>query len=57
METPEVTEEELKALEYAAAGIRLTARIVDTPCNEMNVDYFLQVLTCHLFSYMDFSKL
>jgi len=41
-EACEITEEELKALDYAAHGIRLTARIVDTPCNEMNVDYFLQ---------------
>ncbi|KAF5294424.1 hypothetical protein FQA39_LY13409 [Lamprigera yunnana] len=38
----EVSEEELKALEYAAYGIRMTARIVDTPCNEMNVSYFIQ---------------
>ncbi|KAB0804806.1 hypothetical protein PPYR_01776 [Photinus pyralis] len=38
----EVTDEELKALEHAAYGIALTARIVDTPCNEMNVDYFIQ---------------
>lgn len=33
---------DLKALEHATVGIRLAARIVDTPCNEMNVDYFLK---------------
>ncbi|KAF5307600.1 hypothetical protein FQR65_LT06756 [Abscondita terminalis] len=38
----EITEEELKALEHAAYGIRMTARIVDTPCNEMNVNYFIK---------------
>ena len=35
--------EDLKCLESACAGVRLAARIVDTPCNEMNVDNFLQV--------------
>lgn len=39
----ELTEEDLKCLEYAAHGIRLAAKIVDTPCNEMNVDHFLEV--------------
>lgn len=38
-------EEELQALENACYGIRLAARIVDTPCNEMNVDLFLNVCT------------
>ncbi|XP_044264369.1 probable aminopeptidase NPEPL1 [Tribolium madens] len=38
----ELTAEELKILDDAATGIRLAARIVDTPCNEMNVDHFLQ---------------
>ncbi|KAK4885658.1 hypothetical protein RN001_001929 [Aquatica leii] len=42
MELVEITEEELKVLEHASYGIRMTARIVDTPCNEMNVDYFIQ---------------
>ncbi|KAF2890811.1 hypothetical protein ILUMI_15362, partial [Ignelater luminosus] len=32
----------LSALEYAAIGINLAARITDTPCNELNVDEFLQ---------------
>ncbi|XP_019869524.2 probable aminopeptidase NPEPL1 [Aethina tumida] len=40
-EISELTEEEVNALENAATGIRLAARIVDTPCNEMNVDHFL----------------
>lgn len=38
-----LSEEELQALENASYGIRLAARIVDTPCNEMNVDLFLNV--------------
>jgi probable aminopeptidase NPEPL1 len=41
-EATELTPEELKVLDDAATGIRLAARIVDTPCNEMNVDNFLQ---------------
>uniref|UniRef100_A0A4W3J0M9 Aminopeptidase like 1 n=1 Tax=Callorhinchus milii TaxID=7868 RepID=A0A4W3J0M9_CALMI len=32
----------LQCLESAADGIRLAARIVDTPCNEMNTDHFLE---------------
>lgn len=39
----DLTTEELKAVDAAAQGIRLAARIVDTPCNEMNVDHFLRV--------------
>uniref|UniRef100_H3C481 Aminopeptidase like 1 n=1 Tax=Tetraodon nigroviridis TaxID=99883 RepID=H3C481_TETNG len=35
----EVTE--LECLSNAADGVRLAARIVDTPCNEMNTDHFL----------------
>lgn len=38
----QLSESEVSALQDAAHGIRLAARIVDTPCNEMNVDYFLQ---------------
>ena len=30
-------------LEQAAESVRTAARIVDTPCNEMNTDHFLQV--------------
>lgn len=38
----ELTADEIKCLENAATGIRLAARIVDTPCNEMTVDHFLE---------------
>uniref|UniRef100_A0A8C5QWG6 Aminopeptidase like 1 n=1 Tax=Leptobrachium leishanense TaxID=445787 RepID=A0A8C5QWG6_9ANUR len=31
----------LKCLESATEGVRLAARIVDTPCNEMNTDHFI----------------
>ncbi|ETE71194.1 putative aminopeptidase NPEPL1, partial [Ophiophagus hannah] len=34
--------EMLKCLESATEGVRLAARIVDTPCNEMNTDKFLE---------------
>lgn len=44
MEDNELTLLEIAALEDAAAGIRMAARIVDTPCNEMNVDHFLEVI-------------
>lgn len=40
-EGTELSPEELKCIENAAAGIRLAARIVDTPCNEMTVDDLL----------------
>lgn len=39
----ELSAEELGSFDHAAVGIRLAARIVDTPCNEMNVDHFLEV--------------
>ncbi|MGH0187675.1 UNVERIFIED_CONTAM: hypothetical protein FKN15_025898 [Acipenser sinensis] len=32
----------LECLANAADGVRLAARIVDTPCNEMNTDHFLE---------------
>ncbi|XP_015253379.1 PREDICTED: probable aminopeptidase NPEPL1 [Cyprinodon variegatus] len=32
---------EMGCLSNAADGVRLAARIVDTPCNEMNTDHFL----------------
>lgn len=32
-----------QCLSSAADGVRLAARIVDTPCNEMNTDHFLEV--------------
>ncbi len=36
------TQEELSALQDASFGIRLAARIVDAPCNEMHTDAFVQ---------------
>lgn len=33
----------VQCLSNAADGVRLAARIVDTPCNEMNTDHFLNV--------------
>ncbi|GLV36451.1 granny smith [Carabus blaptoides fortunei] len=38
----ELSADELESFDHAAVGIRLAARIVDTPCNEMNVDHFLE---------------
>lgn len=38
----ELTVEDISCLEEAARGIRLTAKIVDMPCNEMNVCSFLK---------------
>ncbi len=35
-------ENDVSALQDAAYGIRLAARIVDTPCNEMHTDGFLE---------------
>ncbi len=40
-----VTHEDLAPLRHAAGGIQMTARIVDTPCNEMHTDAFLDVNT------------
>lgn len=37
-----LTEDECVMLERAAESVRTTARIVDTPCNEMNTDHFLE---------------
>lgn len=36
-----VDKEELATLERIANAIKMTARIVDTPCNDMNVNNFL----------------
>ena len=38
-----VTEEDVPCLNHAARGIQMAARIVDTPCNEMHTDAFLDV--------------
>ncbi|XP_015922316.1 probable aminopeptidase NPEPL1 [Parasteatoda tepidariorum] len=37
-----LTDEDLKCLTAAADGIRIASKIVDTPCNDMNTDTFLQ---------------
>lgn len=36
-----LSENDINCLDNAVRGIRLTARIVDTPCNEMNVSRFV----------------
>lgn len=36
-----VSDNDLAAMDAAATGIRLAARIVDTPCNEMHTDAFI----------------
>ena len=38
-----VTEEDASCLNYVARGIQMSAKIVDTPCNEMHTDAFLDV--------------
>ncbi|XP_037108736.1 probable aminopeptidase NPEPL1 [Syngnathus acus] len=38
----QMDEAELECLSNTADGVRLAARIVDTPCNEMNTDHFLE---------------
>ena len=38
-----LSDEECKMLCIAAESVRTTARIVDTPCNEMHTDAFLDV--------------
>lgn len=40
-----------QCLSNAADGVRLAARIVDTPCNEMNTDHFLEVSESFLVPY------
>ncbi|XP_059218398.1 probable aminopeptidase NPEPL1 isoform X2 [Stomoxys calcitrans] len=40
-ETP-LDASEIGCLEVAAKGVQLAARIVDTPCNEMNVSHFIE---------------
>lgn len=37
-----LSQDDLRCLESAASGIRLAAKIVDMPCNVMNVDKFLK---------------
>ncbi|XP_055381563.1 probable aminopeptidase NPEPL1 isoform X2 [Condylostylus longicornis] len=42
IKTESLSEDDIDCLERAAYGIRLAARIVDTPCNEMNVSHFIE---------------
>lgn len=42
IEEQPLSEEELKCLRESERAIRYAARIVDTPCNEMNVDHFIE---------------
>ncbi|XP_017005120.2 probable aminopeptidase NPEPL1 isoform X2 [Drosophila takahashii] len=44
VESEPLTEDELNCLNETTRAIRLTARIVDMPCNEMNVDHFIQAI-------------
>ena len=44
------TDAEITCLAAAADGIRLSAQIVDTPCNEMHTDAFVQV-TCSSWGF------
>ncbi|XP_017144420.1 probable aminopeptidase NPEPL1 [Drosophila miranda] len=44
IESDPLTADEVKCLNETARGIRLAARIVDMPCNEMNVDHFVQAI-------------
>ncbi|XP_033096251.1 probable aminopeptidase NPEPL1 isoform X2 [Anneissia japonica] len=37
-----LSEDEMKCLQEASEGIRLTGRIVDAPCNEMHTDAFIE---------------
>lgn len=37
-----LSEQDVQCLTDASYGIRLSAKIVDTPCNEMNVSHFIQ---------------
>ena len=43
-----LTEEDVSCLNHVARGIEMSAKIVDTPCNEMHTDAFLDV--CRLSS-------
>ncbi|XP_034486128.1 probable aminopeptidase NPEPL1 [Drosophila innubila] len=42
IEEKPLSQDELNCLQESARSIRLAARIVDTPCNEMNVDDFIE---------------
>merc|ERR1719225_470499 len=38
----QLSEEDIRALETSCEAIKISARIVDTPCNEMNTDAFVE---------------
>ncbi|XP_017859617.1 PREDICTED: probable aminopeptidase NPEPL1 [Drosophila arizonae] len=42
VEQEPLSQDDINCLNETARGIRLAARIVDTPCNEMNVDHFIE---------------
>ncbi|EDX13146.1 GD20533 [Drosophila simulans] len=42
IENEPLTDDELNCLNETTRAIRMTARLVDMPCNEMNVDHFIQ---------------
>ncbi|XP_070137041.1 probable aminopeptidase NPEPL1 isoform X2 [Drosophila bipectinata] len=44
VESCPLSEDEINCLNETTRAIRLTARIVDMPCNEMNVDHFIQTV-------------
>lgn len=52
----ELTSQEIAALDDAANGVRMAARIVDTPCSEMNVDHFLEVSFLCILKENSFTK-
>lgn len=39
----QLSDDDLRCIDNAATGVRLAAKIVDAPCNEMTVDDFLNV--------------
>lgn len=42
VQTP-LSASEIACLQNTCYGVRLAAKIVDAPCNDMNVDHFIQV--------------
>ncbi len=51
-----VTQEELDVLQESARAIQLSAQIVDTPCNEMHTDAFLEVSFLSLCAHYSISS-
>ena len=48
-----LSEAELKCLTDAVDGVRMAARVTDTPCAEMHTDGFLEVSILMLISSLD----